>query len=242
MPTFEGSKQGFLGLLICIVSFLLIFPFYQDIAYSRIIFNLFFTAILIFSILPFLKKEESLKIACILALPILLVSWGKTFSPYLWLFFPGIEDLFLIIFFGYILFILLLGIVRATKITTNLIFGSICIYLLIGLQWAFIYSLLENIYPGSFQSDFNDFSTAGGLPEQLSIRFFYFSYTTLSTLGYGDITPVTPPAQMISAMEALAGQFYLAVLVARLVGLYLVGAKIARVTTDRQDNKTRNDQ
>ncbi len=55
-------------------------------------------------------------------------------------------------------------------------------------------------------------------------RALYFSVVTSTTLGYGDITPVTPPAQLIATMEAITGQFYLAILVARLIGMYLFEA------------------
>ena len=225
MAHFEWPKHGFLGLLLCMVSLLVIVPFFHDLPYARIILNLFFTAVLLFSIIPFLKKtRKSLNIAIILAVPTFLVNWGKTFSPELWEFLPGIENIFSILFFGYILVVLFFGILRARKVNANLIFGSICIYMLIGLEWAFIYSLLESINPDSFTGNAAGFSEAGERGEWLFLHFVYYSYTTLTTLGYGDIAPTTPPAQLISSLEAIAGQFYLAILVARLIGMYLVEA------------------
>jgi len=207
------------------VSSLVIAPFFQDLPQARVIINLFITGVLLFSIVPLLKKNRQLLIiAVILVVPTFLVNWGTTFYPELWGFFPGIENLFSILFFGYILIVLFFIILSARKIDTNLIFGSVCIYLLIGLEWAFIYSLLEHQTPGSFQGNFTGFSDAVQRGDWLFPQFLYYSYTTLTTLGYGDIAPRTSPAQMISSLEAITGQFYLAILVARLIGIHLISA------------------
>ena len=205
------------------VSMLVIVPFFQDWPEVRIIFNLFFTGTLLFAFAPFLKKtRQSLYIAVILAVPAFLVKWGVILAPKFWEFFPGIENFFLILFFGYVLAVLFIGILRARKIDTNLIFGSVCIYLLIGVEWAFVYSLLEHLTPGSFQGNLTGFSDASQRGEWLFLHFLYYSYTTLTTLGYGDIAPRTSPAQMISSLEAITGQLYLAILVARLIGIHLI--------------------
>ncbi len=101
------------------------------------------------------------------------------------------------------------------KISANRIIGAICVYLLIGVIWSLFYSLLEVGVPGSFK----------GLMEQSSADWspdwVYYSFVTLTTLGYGDITPLTFSARALSYFEAIVGQFYLAVLVAGLVGAYL---------------------
>jgi voltage-gated potassium channel Kch len=222
MPQFEWPKHGFLGLLVCLTSLLVIFPFFYKNPYAGVILSLFISAILIFSVYAFSRKRQSLIIALVLAVPTFLINWGKLFFPQL--ISPLIEVIFPILFFGYILSIIFIGIFKAKKVTTNLIFGSICIYLLIGLVWAFIYSLLEILSPGSFQADIPGFGEFFSDRQSLTIRFVYFSYVTLTTLGYGDISPVTPPAQLIASLEAIAGQFYLAILVARLIGMHLFEA------------------
>jgi hypothetical protein len=104
----------------------------------------------------------------------------------------------------------------------DLIYATICVYLLIGVAWAYVYSVLENIFPGSFNFPLNLLQANPSLNEgrkHLTL-LFYYSFVTLTTLGYGDITPVTPPAQSLSTLEAIMGQFYIAILVARLVGIY----------------------
>ena len=114
---------------------------------------------------------------------------------------------------------LLLGdiILRSQSVTLELIFGAINIYLMAGLAFAFMFGLLEHLQPGSF----------AGLVEQTNsadpiLNFIYFSFITLSTLGYGDITPLSPYATTASYSEAIFGQLYLAILVAKLVGLYII--------------------
>ena len=88
-----------------------------------------------------------------------------------------------------------------------------CVYLLLGVVWQDFYVLLDIVVPGSFNSSL--------LTEK---DFLYFSFITLSTLGYGDITPVIGPARALAYTEALIGQLYLTILVARLVGLYIAYA------------------
>jgi hypothetical protein len=95
----------------------------------------------------------------------------------------------------------------------NKIVGAICIYLLMGLIWTMLYLSLAQAVPGAFN----------GLEQLVWYDNFadvaYFSYVTLTTLGYGDITPVTPVARFLVYMEAIAGVFYMAILVASLIGI-----------------------
>ena len=97
----------------------------------------------------------------------------------------------------------------------NKIIGAICIYIMIALVWAFGYMLIEEIYPGSLtgleHTDWHD-----NMQDVI-----YFSFVTLTTLGYGDISPVLPVARFMGYMEAMTGQFYIAILVASLIGIRL---------------------
>ena len=99
------------------------------------------------------------------------------------------------------------------KITLNKIIGSICIYLLIGVTWGILYNLLVYFQPGAFKGL--------SLAQASEGDFMYYSFVTLSTVGYGDISPVSPLARALAYLEAIVGQFYLAVLVASLVGASL---------------------
>ncbi len=102
-----------------------------------------------------------------------------------------------------------------TEINTNRLVGAICVYLLLGVIWALAYSLLEFAAPSSF--------TGIGMGDAAGwdSSWIYFSFVTLTTLGYGDITPVSETARSLVYLQAIAGQFYIAVLVAGLVSAYI---------------------
>jgi hypothetical protein len=87
---------------------------------------------------------------------------------------------------------------------------------MLGLIWTIAYWLVDQVKPGAFA-----FNTATGAKESMQgFNAFYFSFITLSTVRYGDITPVSHVARMLAAMEAMTGLLYVAVLIARLVALY----------------------
>jgi hypothetical protein len=109
--------------------------------------------------------------------------------------------------------LILADVLRHPRVSSDTILGSLCVYLLISLIAAFLYLALDTANPDTFIGiDEGDNDGADLL---------YFSVTTLATLGYGDITPRTQLARALATLEALAGQLYLVVLVAHLVGLRL---------------------
>jgi hypothetical protein len=118
-----------------------------------------------------------------------------------------------ILFVGFTAVIILIHLFQEKEITVDVFSGAICVYFLLGFMWAFAYTLLEVMSPGSFQ-------TSQGLGAGLS-EFVYYSFVTMTTLGYGDITPISSPARSLSLLEAIIGQLYLAVMIARLVGIHI---------------------
>ena len=125
-----------------------------------------------------------------------------------------LEELFGVLFFGYAVFIIIKRVARSTDVTRETIFAAVVAYLLIALMWAFAYMILELMVPGSF-------SHPGESIRAETMRFEYFSFVTITTLGYGDITPVTRLARSLCIIEAVIGQLYLVVLVAWLVGMHV---------------------
>ena len=105
--------------------------------------------------------------------------------------------------------------------TRDTIVGGICVYLMLGILFGELCGLVEFLVPGSF--------AVAGLPlEEVAVaradearysRFLYYSFVTLTTVGFGDVTPLSAPARSLAVLEAVTGQVYLAVFVARLVGL-----------------------
>jgi len=111
-------------------------------------------------------------------------------------------------FFGWTCAWLLADLFRKRRVTGASISAALCAYLLVGLTFAFVYNVLgRTAFTGTASSD--------------PLEFAYFSFVTLTTLGYGDVLPVAPYARSLAALEALAGQIVLVVLVARLVGLHV---------------------
>jgi voltage-gated potassium channel len=103
----------------------------------------------------------------------------------------------------------------ANKIDRNLLFGAMCVYLLMGLIWAILYGLIFQFLPGSF----NGIQGIEGKAPMDTL--LYFSFITLASLGYGDITPVAPLARTFAYLEVVGGQLYIAIMLAGLVGLFL---------------------
>ncbi|PQO33203.1 hypothetical protein C5Y96_10125 [Blastopirellula marina] len=118
-------------------------------------------------------------------------------------------------FLGFTAAMLLKSIIGRDEVTPNAILGSICVYLLLGLMWALGYSALTVFEEAPFHLPETTSSTAGDPPSLATL--LYFSFVTMSTLGYGDITPQSDLARTLTWTQSVTGQFYLAVLVARLV-------------------------
>ena len=104
------------------------------------------------------------------------------------------------------------------QVSGDEIFGAVCGYLLLGIIWALLYSAIETAWPGSFSESAALKSLDGKATVDRNI-LTYYSFITLATVGYGDVTPVAPLARTLAWIEAIAGQIYLATLVAGLVGL-----------------------
>jgi hypothetical protein len=121
------------------------------------------------------------------------------------------------VFAGVVIWLTYGAVMRSHRPVGDRIVGSICVYLLIGLGWASVYEVLDGVIPGSFRYPADTAWLGPGV-----LRYRYFSFVTLATLGYGDITPVTALAGTLASLEAITGQLYIGITVARLVALSLV--------------------
>ena len=106
------------------------------------------------------------------------------------------------------------------RVTFDIISAAICAYLLIGVAWAYAFAVVELRHPGSFSAALFQRPAGNMAPLLASLHtFIYFSFVCLTTTGFGDILPVSEGARSLSVMEAVFGQLYMAILIARLVGL-----------------------
>ncbi len=119
-----------------------------------------------------------------------------------------------LIFLSWVTGFILFSILKAERVTADLVFGAVAAYLLLGICWGGLYALIEITHPGSF-------SFGEGAKEFSSL--FYYSFVTLTTLGYGDILPLSKIARTAAYLEAVTGVMFTAILIAGLVGSARMG-------------------
>jgi len=208
----ELVNSRFLILLILIISMLVLTPFLDEFVSTRILMDVFLTAIFIAIIYAIGSKRFQTIIASVLAMPLIITTWSAYFVEATSI--SLLTKIFGAFFFAYAAINILRIIAKSEKVSKETIFAAIVAYLLIALMWAFLYMILELVSPGSFS--FPDKEHWGE-----SMQFEYFSFVTITTLGYGDITPLTDKASALAMIEAVVGQIYLVVLVAWLVGMHV---------------------
>jgi hypothetical protein len=210
-------RGQFLPLLISLVVLFLLYPVMVELDLASL-YRLGFIALLIVALWSLSRDRRVLITALALGIPTIVGQFGIFAAPT-----PAVllgTGVLALLFLGFTTLVILLAVLRPGKVTGDKLAGAICVYLMLGLTFAILYSLMEVMDPGAFL-----------LPEGLAdpklghggeYVFIYFSFSTLTTLGFGDIVPVAPFARALTWMEAAAGQLYLAILIARLVGLHLV--------------------
>ena len=120
------------------------------------------------------------------------------------------------VFFGHLCFLIYSRHLFSDRtISRETLYAATNAYLALGLMFAFLFSAIEALSPGAFRG-----AVPQGSVEDIMNIFVYYSFVTLATLGYGDITPVIPLAMTLAYLEAVVGQLYVAMTVARVVGIY----------------------
>ena len=121
-----------------------------------------------------------------------------------------------IAFLGVVIASLLGFVLRAKRVDANVLCAGISVYLILGLLWGLAYTFVAQVNPNAFS-----FNTHSGTAATMSgFTSIYFSFTTLMTVGYGDVTPVADTARMLAMLEAMTGTLFVGVMIARLVSLY----------------------
>src|SRR6266513_428146 len=200
-------------LLIALALLLFFFPFVEEVKGGDLIVSLLLSLVLLSAVLAVASRGRTLVVALLLAIPAIGGRWINHFRPDL---IP--PAVFLVAGLALVAFVvvnLLRFVLRAPSVNTEVLCASISAYLMLGLMWTMAYWLVDQLTPGAFA-----FNTSAGKESMNGFNAFYFSFVTLSTVGYGDITPVARIARWLAAMEAMTGLLYVAVLIARLVSLY----------------------
>jgi hypothetical protein len=202
------------GLLISLVVLFICAPFVEEFKGGDLVVTGLFSLVLLAGVLAVADRKRILVFAIVLVIPAIAGRWINHFWPDL-----VSAALFLtagLILIAFVVANLLRFVLRAPSVNVEVLCASIAAYLLLGLMWAMAYWLVDQITPGGAFS----YNTNAGPRSMKGFTGFYFSFITLSTVGYGDITPVSRTARWLAAMEAMTGLLYVAVLIARLVALY----------------------
>jgi Ion channel len=201
-------------LLVALALLFFFFPFVEEVKGGDIIVAILLSLVLLSAVLAVADSKRVFFIALVLAIPAIGGRWINHFRPDL---VP--PPVFLIAGLALIAFVvanLLRFVLHAPSVNTEVLCASISAYLMLGLLWTVAYWLVAQVTPNAFA-----FNTATGTRESMGgFNAFYFSFITLSTVGYGDITPVSRIARWLAATEAMTGLLYVTVLIARLVSLY----------------------
>ena len=205
------SAAQFLGAL---VLFFIAAPLVEKLPNGSFIDGTLLTLVLATGVLAVGRHRKNLILAAVVVAPAIVCRWVHHFWPDL-----VSTEIFLSTGLMAVAFVfgnLLHFVLRAPRVNSEVLCAGISAYFLLGLLWAFGYLLVAGLTPGSFA-----FSTGAPASRALgNFDAFYFSFVTLSTVGYGDITPVSNGARMLAMMEAMTGTLYVAVFIARLVALY----------------------
>ena len=204
-------------LLIALALFFIFAPFVEEIKGGHLILSFLFSLVLLAAILAVADRKRVLVIAIVLAIPAIGGRWINHFRPDLVP--PAVFLVTGLVLIAFVVAQLLRFILRAPVVTVEVLCASISAYLMLGLMWTMAYWLVDQLTPGGAFS----FNTNAGPHSMNGFNGFYFSFITLSTVGYGDITPASKIARWLAAMEAMTGLLYVAVLIARLVALYRSG-------------------
>ncbi len=201
-------------LLCSLVLFIVMIPFVEDIPNGAFLEPSLLTLVLGAGLMAVGGRRRVLMVGLFLLLPSVIFRWIHHVSPDLVS--PAVFLGFGLVFIGFVVANILSFILRAGRVDTEVICAGVSVYLLIGLLWSMAYKLLGTVSPDAFA--FTNVPNAD--QEMTSFNAFYFSFSTLSSVGYGDITPASKVARMLAVMEAVTGILYVAVLISRLVSLY----------------------
>lgn len=207
-----STKYSMFNFMVSIILLLILQAVLEGTKYGYIVLNLLSTVVLILGVHAVGSSKKRLIILILLGLPWFISEWTFTRSN---------RTIFVsMLFFMFVTVTILEHILRSKDVTADTLYGAVCVYLLLGIMWASIYGVIEFLTPGSIF-----IGREGEMQAPLSSNvLIYYSFTTLTTLGYGDISSITPQARIISVLEAITGQMFIAFLVARLISTYTAKA------------------
>lgn len=218
VPGIKNFFFGRYGTLLLALVMLMLMQLTVDTTVGKYLLEAIFIAVLFTGLRAIETNKGLFRFDVILLLVGVALSIAGTVTNNTPLFFIG--NTCRVVFMIMVALTILIDLFRGRKVSGDTLAGAVCVYLLIAVIWGYFFLLIEVLVPGSFSF------TQGHARMQLWISqeffpFFYFSMVTITTVGYGDMSPVSTEAQTFATIEALIGQIYLTILVARLVGMYM---------------------
>ena len=210
----ETWRVSTVKLLFALILLFAVTPFVEGLPNGDFVESGLVTLVMLASLVAVGRDRRVLISAAVLFIPAIASKWLNHFFPnYVS---PLIFPVFGIAFFAFTIDRILRFILQTTHVDTEILSAGIVVYLMLGILWAQAYMLLAQLTPDAFHFPFGEHSERhiGGF------NAFYFSFSTLTTVGFGDITPMSKVARTLAVMEAVTGTLYLAILISRLVGMY----------------------
>ena len=207
----HGSTYPLLAALVAVIG---LSPFSVEWGASELVFNVLLSAVIAAAVLV-ARDHRLLFWGAVVGLPALVLKWlGLALESGA---VAGAGFLFGLATVSLVSGIVLRGIVQARRVTLSSVTGGVCGYLLLGIAWAYAFALLEAFERGSFLKQ----GALIAADDRGLQALLYYAFVTLSTLGYGDVVPATPPAEGFAVLAALSGQLYIAILIAALVARFV---------------------
>lgn len=206
----------FFYLFLCQVSFLVLFPYFDRPGLPMVCFRLLGAAAFVSGVYAVSDKRAQWITALLLALPAAILNTLFALGADPAIVVPTL--IFTLLFIAFTGVSLLRAVLRSVLVTYDTIYGALSVYFLMAMAWGVAYLLLSNLQPGAI---FVDPVRHPNHHMDWADCMFY-SFVTLTSLGYGDIVPITAQARSLSILEAVSGVMYVAVLIARLVSLHSV--------------------
>jgi hypothetical protein len=203
--------------LVALVLLFIATPFVEDMRYGPNLEVSLMTLVLVSGVLAVGRSRRTLIWAAILVVPTVTARWIHHFFPE-----RTCLAVFLVTGLVYLIFLVvqfLRFILRAPRVSSEVMCAGISVYLLLGLAWTLGYLLVAAL-ADPLRPAFAFNTGPASSQSMTSFNAYYFSFVTLTTVGYGDITPVSNVARALAALEAMTGTLYVAVLISRLVALY----------------------
>ena len=209
----EAHRVSIFVFLVALVLFIVAIPFLQDLPRGDLVQSVLLTLVLVSGLLAIGARRGTLALAAVLVIAALMAKWVNHFRPDVMS--PAVYLTGGVLFLALVSVHFLRFLLRAPRVNAQVLQAGIATYLVFGLLWTLAYLLVDRLIPDSFI-----FSATPGVSSLDGFNALYFSFVSLSTMGYGDIVPVSRVARLLAILEGTTGVLYMSVLIARLVGLY----------------------